>query len=107
MSTEHRETGRTTPAPSSTVADRVPRAYPELTPAEARRRAAVLTKAGWHAEAVDLLLPLVATDMARDIGFRFQLARALLAAGRFEEAERVPLRGGFPNDRDGAAGAPG
>jgi len=54
-------------------------------------RARTLREAGWLPEAIALLSTAAAGDFRRDVGIRLDLARALLAAGRIEEAEAVRL----------------
>ncbi len=61
--------------------------------ARIRTRARTLSRAGWLAEAADLLRDAADGAHRDDAGIRFDLAQALLAAGRIEEAEAVRLPG--------------
>jgi Flp pilus assembly protein TadD len=58
-----------------------------------RRRAATLIKSGWLDEGLEALASLIGTPGADNPAFRLQLGKALLAAGRFEEAETITIEG--------------
>lgn len=60
-------------------------------PTMVRRRARTLRQAGWTDAAIDLLAEAAAGRFRADIGIRLDLAQALLAAGRIDEAEAVRL----------------
>ena len=62
--------------------------------AELREQARALRRAGRLAAAIDLLAEAADGDLQRDVGVRLDLAQALLAAGRIEEAEAVRVPGG-------------
>lgn len=62
-------------------------------PAMVRRHASTLRQAGWTDAAIDLLARAAAGRFRSDIGIRLDLAQALLAAGRIDEAEAVRLPG--------------
>lgn len=62
-------------------------------PEAIRHQAAVLIKSGWLDEGLAALASLIGTPGADHPGFRLQLGKALLAAGRFEEAEKITLEG--------------
>ena len=64
--------------------------------ARVRTRARTLSRAGWLAEAIDLLRDAADGAHGDDAGIRFDLAKALLAAGRIAEAEAVRLPGAEP-----------
>lgn len=58
-----------------------------------RVRARTLIKAGRRNDAIDLLRDAASGDARRDVGVRLDLAEALLAAGRIDDAEAVRLPG--------------
>lgn len=60
-------------------------------PADVRVRARTLCEAGWLPEAISLLEQAAAGEFQNDVGIRLDLTKALLAAGRIEEAEAVRL----------------
>lgn len=72
-------------------------------PAAIRHRAATLIRSGWLDEGLEALASLIGTPSADHPSFRLQLGQALLAAGRFEEAEKITLEGPlvWPNPRTG------
>ena len=72
------------------MTDRIPQADSAVA---IRARARTLAKAGWRNEAIDLLRQGAAGHARWDVGIRLDLAEALLAAGRIEDAEAVRLPG--------------
>jgi hypothetical protein len=60
------------------------------------QHAETLSAAGWHPEALALLNDLAASEAGAHPRFRIVLTEALLAAGRFEDAEMVTVSRPLP-----------
>ena len=68
----------------------------DRSPSGTLQHAETLSAAGWYPEAIDLLKDLVTTPTAAHPRFRIVFAEVLLAAGLFEEAERITVSGPLP-----------
>lgn len=81
-----------------------PPAPPEnlRSPREILQHAQTLSAAGWHPEAMALLKELAETPTGAHPRFRIVLTEVLLAAGLFDQADRITVSGPLPPDLAGA-----